>query len=139
MQLTVEQDRFGFCLVSEVPATPEATEELSKRIGFIRETQCKYSCFPLPQCARWRDRLQTASFGNSPQIFRKGTRHIPRWHLVHTPIIPTLFVFAESGSAVTDVRDRRIHVDYNSSIFSPTPKVLAGPRCLSMASTLLRY
>ncbi|KAG8213355.1 hypothetical protein J3R82DRAFT_11841 [Butyriboletus roseoflavus] len=32
-------DRFGFCLVSGVPATPEATEKLSKRIGFIRETQ----------------------------------------------------------------------------------------------------
>jgi len=29
-------DRFGFCLISGVPATPEATEELSKRIGFIR-------------------------------------------------------------------------------------------------------
>ncbi|KAI9001553.1 mitochondrial protein [Trametes punicea] len=32
-------DKFGFCFVSGVPATPEATEELSRRIGFIRETQ----------------------------------------------------------------------------------------------------
>ncbi|KIJ12858.1 trimethyllysine dioxygenase [Paxillus involutus ATCC 200175] len=32
-------DRFGFCFISGVPATPEATEELSERIGFIRETQ----------------------------------------------------------------------------------------------------
>ncbi|KAG9314929.1 Trimethyllysine dioxygenase [Chiua virens] len=32
-------DQFGFCLVSGVPATPEGTEELAKRIGFIRETQ----------------------------------------------------------------------------------------------------
>jgi trimethyllysine dioxygenase len=32
-------DRFGFCFISGVPPTPEATEELSKRIGFIRETQ----------------------------------------------------------------------------------------------------
>ncbi|KAL0954688.1 hypothetical protein HGRIS_003639 [Hohenbuehelia grisea] len=32
-------DQFGFCFVSGVPATTEATEELSKRIGFIRETQ----------------------------------------------------------------------------------------------------
>jgi len=32
-------DRFGFCFVSGVPATLEATEELSKRIAFIRETQ----------------------------------------------------------------------------------------------------
>ncbi|KAF8802516.1 Trimethyllysine dioxygenase [Phlegmacium glaucopus] len=31
--------RFGFSFVSGVPATPEATEELSQRIGFIRETQ----------------------------------------------------------------------------------------------------
>ncbi|KAI9568301.1 Trimethyllysine dioxygenase [Boletus coccyginus] len=38
-------DRFGFCLVSGVPATPEATEELTKRIGFIRETQCKCIIF----------------------------------------------------------------------------------------------
>ncbi|KAI0350027.1 Trimethyllysine dioxygenase [Trametes cingulata] len=30
---------FGFCFVSGVPATPEATEGLSRRIGFIRETQ----------------------------------------------------------------------------------------------------
>ncbi|KAI0749862.1 mitochondrial protein [Daedaleopsis nitida] len=34
-----EVDRFGFCFISGVPATPEATEELSRRIGFIRETQ----------------------------------------------------------------------------------------------------
>ncbi|RXW21271.1 hypothetical protein EST38_g4580 [Candolleomyces aberdarensis] len=32
-------DRFGFSFVSGVPPTPEATEELSERIGFIRETQ----------------------------------------------------------------------------------------------------
>ncbi|KAF8348894.1 hypothetical protein F5887DRAFT_1059858 [Amanita rubescens] len=32
-------EQFGFCFVSGIPATPEATEELSKRIGFIRETQ----------------------------------------------------------------------------------------------------
>ncbi|KAH8991357.1 Trimethyllysine dioxygenase [Lactarius hatsudake] len=31
-------DKFGFCFVLGLPATPEATEELSKRIGFIRET-----------------------------------------------------------------------------------------------------
>ncbi|KAK7454519.1 hypothetical protein VKT23_011273 [Stygiomarasmius scandens] len=32
-------DKFGFCFVSGVPPTPEATEKLSERIGFIRETQ----------------------------------------------------------------------------------------------------
>lgn len=32
-------DEFGFCFVKGVPPTPEATEELSTRIGFIRETQ----------------------------------------------------------------------------------------------------
>ncbi|KDQ59036.1 hypothetical protein JAAARDRAFT_68604 [Jaapia argillacea MUCL 33604] len=32
-------DRFGFCFVTGVPTTAEATEELSTRIGFIRETQ----------------------------------------------------------------------------------------------------
>ncbi|KAJ7116357.1 Trimethyllysine dioxygenase [Mycena epipterygia] len=32
-------DRFGMCFISGVPPTPEATEELSQRIGFIRETQ----------------------------------------------------------------------------------------------------
>ncbi|OJT05839.1 Trimethyllysine dioxygenase [Trametes pubescens] len=32
-------DKFGFCFVSGVPVTPEATEELSRRIAFIRETQ----------------------------------------------------------------------------------------------------
>lgn len=37
------QDKFGFSFVSGVPATPEATEELSTRIGFIRETQCTSS------------------------------------------------------------------------------------------------
>lgn len=31
-------DKFGFSFVSGVPATPEATEELIKRISFIRET-----------------------------------------------------------------------------------------------------
>jgi trimethyllysine dioxygenase len=32
-------NQFGFSFVSGVPLTPEATEELSQRIGFIRETQ----------------------------------------------------------------------------------------------------
>ncbi|KIM63545.1 hypothetical protein SCLCIDRAFT_15533 [Scleroderma citrinum Foug A] len=32
-------DRFGFCFVSGVPPTLEATEGLCERIGFIRETQ----------------------------------------------------------------------------------------------------
>ncbi|KAF7327436.1 hypothetical protein MKEN_00321500 [Mycena kentingensis (nom. inval.)] len=32
-------DRFGMCFISGVPPTPEATEELSQRIGFIRQTQ----------------------------------------------------------------------------------------------------
>ncbi|KAI0951430.1 hypothetical protein AcW1_008475 [Taiwanofungus camphoratus] len=32
-------DKFGFSFVTGVPPTPEATEELSRRIGFIRETQ----------------------------------------------------------------------------------------------------
>ncbi|KAI6154708.1 Trimethyllysine dioxygenase [Pisolithus tinctorius] len=32
-------DRFGFCFVSGVPPTAEATERLCERIGFIRETQ----------------------------------------------------------------------------------------------------
>ncbi|TFY62736.1 hypothetical protein EVG20_g6590 [Dentipellis fragilis] len=33
-----EEDKYGFCFVSGVPANPEATEEACKRIGFIRET-----------------------------------------------------------------------------------------------------
>lgn len=36
------QDKFGFCFVTSVPPTPEATEGLSCRIGFIRETQCVF-------------------------------------------------------------------------------------------------
>jgi trimethyllysine dioxygenase len=39
------QETFGFCFVSGVPATPEATEELCERIGFIRETQCTHSLY----------------------------------------------------------------------------------------------
>ncbi|KAI0249174.1 hypothetical protein BJV78DRAFT_1328612 [Lactifluus subvellereus] len=31
-------DKFGFCFVQGIPPTPEATEDLSVRIGFIRET-----------------------------------------------------------------------------------------------------
>ena len=34
------QDRFGFSFVTGVPVTTEATEKLTERIGFIRETQC---------------------------------------------------------------------------------------------------
>jgi hypothetical protein len=34
---------FGFSFVNGVPATPEATEEMIRKIGFIRETQCKAS------------------------------------------------------------------------------------------------
>ncbi|EEB89684.1 hypothetical protein MPER_12193 [Moniliophthora perniciosa FA553] len=32
-------DRFGFSFVSDVPVSPEATEELTQRIGFVRQTQ----------------------------------------------------------------------------------------------------
>ncbi|KAF9453445.1 Trimethyllysine dioxygenase [Macrolepiota fuliginosa MF-IS2] len=32
-------DQFGFSFISGVPSTPEATEKLAERIGFIRETQ----------------------------------------------------------------------------------------------------
>lgn len=32
------QDIYGFCFVTGVPATPEATEALVRRIAFIRET-----------------------------------------------------------------------------------------------------
>lgn len=52
LQLTSEQDRIGFCFVSGVPATPEATEELSKRIGFVRETHCKHNSFPFRERER---------------------------------------------------------------------------------------
>ncbi|KAG1740383.1 Trimethyllysine dioxygenase [Suillus occidentalis] len=37
--VTYTEENFGFCFVSGVPATPEATEELCERIGFTRETQ----------------------------------------------------------------------------------------------------
>src|SRR5260221_1693609 len=39
--INISQHKFGFSFVSGVPTTPEATEELSQRIGFIRETQCQ--------------------------------------------------------------------------------------------------
>lgn len=37
------QEKFGFCFITGVPPTPEATEKLSERIGFIRQTQCRFS------------------------------------------------------------------------------------------------
>ena len=37
------QDTLGFCFVSGSPPTPEATERLANRIGFIRETHCEIS------------------------------------------------------------------------------------------------
>ena len=37
------QDRFGFSFVTGVPATTQATEELTEKIGFIRETQCRFT------------------------------------------------------------------------------------------------
>ena len=40
-----DKDRFGFSFVSGVPETPEATQALSERIGFIRETQCMRQSF----------------------------------------------------------------------------------------------
>jgi len=39
--LIYPQDALGFCFVSGVPATPEATEQLANRIAFIRETHCE--------------------------------------------------------------------------------------------------
>lgn len=39
------QERFGFCFVTGVPANPEDTESLSRRIAHIRETQCQHLVF----------------------------------------------------------------------------------------------
>ncbi|KAK7044195.1 hypothetical protein VNI00_007915 [Paramarasmius palmivorus] len=39
LQNIFRKDRFGFSFVSDVPVSPEATEELTQKIGFIRETQ----------------------------------------------------------------------------------------------------
>lgn len=36
-----DQDEYGFCFVTGVPVTPEATEELIRRMSFIRETHCE--------------------------------------------------------------------------------------------------
>lgn len=44
---SVLQDRFGFSFISGVPKTPEATEKLTQRIGFIRETQCSFLMYLL--------------------------------------------------------------------------------------------
>lgn len=37
------KDEYGFCFVTGVPVTPEATEELIRRMSFIRETHCTCS------------------------------------------------------------------------------------------------
>jgi trimethyllysine dioxygenase len=34
-------DEFGFCFVSGVPATTEATEQVIRRMAHIRETHCE--------------------------------------------------------------------------------------------------
>ncbi|KAH0832977.1 hypothetical protein J3R83DRAFT_11955 [Lanmaoa asiatica] len=65
-------DRFGFCLVSGVPATPEATEELSKRIGFIRETQCKYSNLPFLVCGEIEKSIADGKFWEFTADLSKG-------------------------------------------------------------------
>ena len=131
------QDQFGFCLVSGVPATPEATEELSKRIGFIRETQCKLVFF----FGNVRDKRSISR----RQVLGIYSRPIQRGHgLYHDGTFGAhrQYVLCSYelclGSVVTDVRDRRTHPDCSSSIFSPTAEVLAGSRCSSMASMLPR-
>ena len=52
------QVRFGFCFIDGVDATPEATEELTLRIGNIRHTQCMHSLRIILifdyNCDRWR-------------------------------------------------------------------------------------
>lgn len=42
------KEKFGFSFVTGVPVTPEATQTLTERIGFIRETQCLFPCIFLP-------------------------------------------------------------------------------------------
>ena len=66
------KDRFGFCFVSGVPATTEATEELAKRISFIRETQCMVP--PLRSLVLKLTCQQMGSSGTSPPISPKVTR-----------------------------------------------------------------
>jgi hypothetical protein len=78
--ITLSQHKFGFSFVSGVPATPEATEELSQKIGFIRETQCS----SLPEMNLRIDEthslLQTENSGTSLLIYRKATQPTPHLH-----------------------------------------------------------
>lgn len=39
------QHEFGFCFISGIPATPEDTETLIRRIAPIRNTHCQPSLF----------------------------------------------------------------------------------------------
>ena len=61
------QDQYGFCFVQGVPATLEDTEALSRRISFIRETQCKLVfSSALGPISNWYQ--QMADSGISPPI-----------------------------------------------------------------------
>lgn len=39
------KNKYGFCFVKGVPATPKDTEQLIERIAFIRVTHCELFCW----------------------------------------------------------------------------------------------
>ena len=122
-------DKFGFCFVSGVPATPEATEELSRRIGFIRETQCQ----SLPQIAptsTLTDLCVDGTFWDFTSNLAKGDTAYTTLALgAHTDT--TYFVSIPSLAPLLHSQlPRPILVDCSYSISLSTPVARAAQRCL---------
>jgi len=129
------QDRFGFSFVSGVPSTPEATERLVERIGFIRETQCKYSIRSshfltrLSKDGRFWDFTSDLARGDTAYTTLALGAHTDNTYYVRD------IVLAEGCS--NPCLSRRTLLVFNCSISSPILMVVEAPPYWSTDSTLL--
>ena len=133
-------DKFGFSFVSGVPATPEATEELSRRIAFIRETQCRYrSLFVKPQ-----NESSCVTLSLVDGTFWDFTSNLAKGDTAYTTIAlgahtdTTYFVSVDTRVSTIlnspTLRSRPTLVDCNCSICWNIPEVLAVLRSSLMGS-----
>ena len=124
-------DKFGFCFISGVPPTPEATEELSRRIGFIRETQCTDMSSSSNSNARIDHLGADGTFWDFTSDLAKGDTAYTTLALgAHTD---TTYFVSDLGRSSSCIRScavfRPILVDCNSSIYLSTQAALVEPLC----------
>jgi len=115
-----------------VPATPEATEELSTRIAFIKETHCMFRSIDASVTDVSRRKILGFYVGS---LARGHSIHITRFRCAYRQHLLRMLNLLLRHALIPP---RLIHVDSNFSISCRTQMVRGARLYWSMVSTLPR-